>query len=37
MLRLNGLVAGVNSATNTGVLMQFFTGTPDQSGTRTPA
>jgi hypothetical protein len=29
-LRLNGLVAGVNSANNTGVLMQFFTVQPDQ-------
>ena len=29
-LRLNGLVAGVNSANNTGVLMQFFTFKPDQ-------
>jgi hypothetical protein len=29
-LRLNGLVAGVNSANNTGVLMQFFAAKPDQ-------
>src|SRR3954449_4635259 len=27
-LRLNGLVAGVNSANNSGVLMQFFTAQP---------
>jgi hypothetical protein len=29
-LRLNGLVAGVDSANNRGVLMQFFTAKPDQ-------
>jgi len=36
-LRLNGLVAGVNPANNSGVLMQFFTGTADQKWHTHPA
>jgi hypothetical protein len=36
-LRLNGLVAGVNSANNSGVLMQFFTAKPDQKWHTHPA
>jgi hypothetical protein len=36
-LRLNGLVAGVNAANNSGVLMQFFTAKPDQKWHTHPA
>jgi hypothetical protein len=36
-VRLNGLVATVNSANNTGVLMQFFTAKPDQKWHTHPA
>lgn len=36
-LRLNGLVAGVNAGTNTGVLMQFFTANPNQKWHTHPA
>jgi hypothetical protein len=36
-LRLNGLVAGVNSANNSGVLMQFFTAQPGQKWHTHPA
>ena len=36
-LRLNGLVAGVNSSNNSGVLMQFFTAKPDQKWHTHPA
>ncbi len=36
-LRLNGLVAGVNSANNSGVLMQFFSFKPDQRWHTHPA